>query len=181
MYNRNSIKAKKVICAVIIIICAILLLYFFVNSTSLGYYAYKDTECIGVHNLDEAQLEENILFSYENSDAEILLYDSPKTGFYKYHIVKKKILGNTKYKMRYGDNIEPDVYSQEVYEVNKNLSYICVQYERDIENVDFQGCKPIYSEIEITNYDGTKSYMYICIIDKTENGKITRNSYETDN
>lgn len=175
---QHNRRIRKIIGAVMIVVSAIGLLYIFVNSTFMGYHAYKDFQCVSEHSMSYEQIENNILFSYENDDAEILLYYSPKKGFYKYHLLKKKIFGTTKYKMKYGDNIEPNGFSKEIYEVDKNLSYTYVNYERDIENVDFQGCTPIYSKVEYVKYDGSKTFCYICIIDKTESGKITRNSIE---
>lgn len=175
LYNK---KIRKIIGALMLVASAMCILYLFINSTNLGYHAYKDIGCIRENNISEEQIEENILFSYENDKAEILLYDSPKNGFYKYHLFKKKIFGTTKYKMKYGDNLKPNGYSKRVYEVDKNLSYTYVNYEREVENVDFQGYTPIYSKVEYVKYDGSKTFCYICIIDKTESGKITRNSLE---
>lgn len=157
-----------------ILVGIILLLYLVINSTNLGYHEIRDIDCIET-DLGDEEINDNILFSYENDNGEILLYNSPQKGFYKYHLKKEKILGTVKYREKYSDNILPNTaYKNEFKEVDKYLSYTFVNCEDDIESIDFGGYNPIYSKFEYFDKHGNKVFCYICILDKTQNGRITR-------
>lgn len=136
------------------------------NNLFSGYNYGSDLDCIKYHSFKNHDAQ-TIVFKYENKKREIILFNTQDNFFYNCILDKKQKNGKTMYRLNCKSNTPPITYHTEWTEVDKNLRYIFVDYENDIEDIDCQGFEPIGTKIYYTIANGEQKSCWIYIIDES--------------
>lgn len=131
-----------------------------------GYNYMTDIECIEYNSFENFDVK-TMVFKYENSRSEIIFFNTENNLFYTCYLDKKLKNGKTMYRMKSKSNMPPITYHTEWTEVDKNLRYIFVRYEKDIEDIDCQGFEPVGTKIYYTIANGERKSCWIYIIDES--------------
>ena len=132
-----------------------------------GYNYTSDIECVNSDSDDTFYIE-NVIFKYENDKKEFIIYNNPDDIICQFILKKREFLGETKYKSWIMEMPAPPItYHKEWTEIDKNLRYIFVDYENDIEDIDCQGFEPVGTKIYYTIANGKQESCWIYIIDES--------------
>lgn len=160
-------KFIKTIILVPIIIVISFIIIFGINYIFGGYNYESDIDCINHYVGYEYQVN-TVLYKYDNNNKEILLYNSNNGTFFNCILDKKNKNGKTLYKFNKSSNTPPITWNTEWNEIDKNLKFIFVDYENDIEDIDCMGYEPQGTKIYYKLANGKEESCWIYIIDKTK-------------
>ncbi|MDE5984759.1 MAG: hypothetical protein K2H13_05850, partial [Eubacterium sp.] len=146
--NKKNLKKAILYLIMIPFLIIILFVFSFIVQLFFGGYNYtSDIECV---NSSKSFHIEEVVFKYENDKKEFIIYNDSNYDVCQSILKKREFLGETKYKHWISETAGPITYYTEWTEIDKNLRYICVDYENDIEDIDCQGFEPVGTKIYYT-------------------------------
>lgn len=162
-------KIMKVLCVFSAIILLTVIITF-VDSNFCGYDSNTDIEVTQKIAGNGIEACETIIYKYETTDAEILLYQGASGMPFNCTLKKRNTNGQTKYKVKQCSTSGLDVFWDEWYEVNSHLRYTILKNPEDIVNYDCGKYQPIKTEINYTSKTGEKRIKYVYVIDEKNEG-----------
>lgn len=163
-------KFLKVIALFLLIVVVFPLLILGIDSIFGGYNYKTDIDCVNSRVGYGFQVK-TVLYKYENEDKEILLYEPNNGTFFNCVLGKKSKNGEDLYRFEKGSNTPPITWFKEWVEVDKNLQYIFVDFQDDIEDIDCMGYEPEGAKIYYKIATGEEESCWIYVIDKTKSEK----------
>lgn len=142
----------------------------FISYEFLGYKYSSVLDTVSSESLDDRHRLSKLIYQYENDSNAFVVYDGNDNNVFLTAYIKKQRFGNSyKYKRLVITNMKtPREYDPVVIKVSKNLYYVYVEYEEDIDKIDCMGYTPEGEKIEWQDTTGEKHYCWIYVIDKTK-------------
>lgn len=172
MKKRN--KILLVIFLLIVLIVSVLV----VKHLFFGYRFESAIDCVNDAADREHWGTENVIYTYENNDYALVIYNTEGGDYFTSYCKKQKKNDTYYYKNVLLTNmLSPSTYQKEWNKVGKSLYFIYVAYENDIEEIDACGYQPVGTRIQYKNSAEETKTCWIYVVDTTLDSENTETFY----
>ncbi len=184
--KESLFKVFVVLLTVLIIISILMTMLIMFLRYGFPNYQSTDIKAMNVHGSSHwayIDSDDDILFKYENSKAELCIYSNHNDDFSVAFLKKINLFGESFYDYKLGDDKFFTTFGNEYIKAGKDLYYIFLENDRRIANIDSCGYTPEEHYIKYVDGSDEIHYGYIYVVDTennhTSNQEFTNYSHST--